>query len=81
MVADNDYDQRLSEAPGMKENFLTALTFSLPKTSSAHICRCSKSGGKKVTAIVGVFWMLERSKDGRLIPQWDLLSKSAKDRR
>ena len=30
---------------------LTALTFSLLKTSSTHICRCSNSGGKKVTDI------------------------------
>ena len=33
--------------------FLTVFTFSLLRTSNAHICRCSKSGGKKVTGIVG----------------------------
>jgi hypothetical protein len=43
-----------SKAP-REERFLTALTFSLLKTSITHICRCSKSGGKKLTDIVGAF--------------------------
>ena len=48
----------------LERRFLTALTFSLLKTSSTHICRCSNSGGKKVTDITVGGHRALRLKDG-----------------
>jgi hypothetical protein len=41
----------------LEKRFRTSLTFSFLNTSNAHIWRCSKSGGKKVTDIAEVFWV------------------------
>ena len=63
------YDQKQLRGPWGGE-FLTALTSSFLKTSSTHICRCSKSGGKKVTVIL---WDSERKNKGG----WRVIEKAA----